>query len=279
MVQVQKNSVTRWRFSLGQELPCWQVCAENDAQDSNNPIHDNRLAQQLGFGGGLVPGVTLYGYLTHPLIAVFGRAFLQHGSLEVRFRRPVYAGETVTTLVRVSEVGAAGCEFQLELRNAAGEACAVGRAQFPADIHTAPSAPAKAPLPQSRRPATPEELRANPLLGSLHEVFTPAQSATFVASLGDSLELYQTLVHPSWLLRQANYLLDRNLALGPWIHTESRIQHLGLVQLGEPFTVQGEVVELSTRKGNDYADIDVLIATSKPVLRVLHRAIYRMPLP
>ena len=276
MVQVQKNSVTRWRFSLGQELPCWQVCAENDAQDSNNPIHDNRLAQQLGFGGGLVPGVTLYGYLTHALLAVFGRAFLQQGSLDVRFRRPVYAGETVTTLARVSEVGETGYEFQLELRNAAGEVCAVGSARLPADFHATRPAPASAPLPIARRPATPEELRANPLLGSLHEVFTSAQSAPFVAGLGDSLELYQTLVHPSWLLRQANYLLDRNLALGPWIHTESRIQHLGVVHLDEPFTVQGEVVELSTHKGNDYADIDVLIATSKPVLRVLHRAIYRM---
>ena len=121
MVHVQKNSVTRWCFSLGQELPCWEVCAENDAQDSNNPIHDSRVAQQLGFSGGLVPGVTLYGYLTYPLIAVFGRAFLQQGSLDVRFRRPVYAGETVTTLARVSEVGEAGCEFKLELRNAAQE--------------------------------------------------------------------------------------------------------------------------------------------------------------
>ena len=279
MVQVQKNSATRWRFSLGQELPCWQVCAENDAQDSHNPIHDNRLAQQLGFAGGLVPGVTLYGYLTHPLLAVFGRAFLAQGSLEVRFRRPVYAGETVTTVMRVSEVGEADYEFQIELRKGTDEVCAVGSARFPADTHAARPAPANAPLPKSRRPATPEELRVNPLLGSLHEVFTPAQSAPFVAGLGDSLELYQTLVHPSWLLRQANYLLDRNLALGPWIHTESRIQHLGVVRLDEPFTVHGEVVALSTRKGNDYADIDVLIATSKPIMRVLHRAIYRMPPP
>ena len=278
-----KNSLStpmaRWKFSAEQLLPQWQVVAVNDATESRNPMHDDRLAKQLGFDGGLVPGVTLYGYLTHPLLAIFGSRFLEQGSFEVRFRRPVYAGETVTTLVRVTEVGPTHCAFHLELTNPNGEICVVGSARFPGVEATARVAPDRAELPNQRRPATPEGLRENPLLGSLQEVFTQAQSAAFLASLGEDLALYQTVVHPAWLLRQANYLVDQNLAVGPWIHVASEIQHLGVVHLDEPFTVQGQVVELATRKGNDYADVDVLITTSRPVLRVLHRVIYRMPVP
>jgi acyl dehydratase len=273
------NPLAHWKFSPGQTLPQWQVVAVNDATESRNPMHDDRLAKQLGFDGGLVPGVTLYGYLTHPLVAIFGQGFLEHGSFEARFRRPVYAGETVTTEVKVTAADPTYSAFELALTNAAGDICVVGSARFPAADATTRAAPAQADLPTERRPATPEELRARPLLGSLQEIFTGAQSAKFLAVLGDDLALYQSVVHPSWLLRQANFVVDRNLAVGPWIHVASEIQHLGVVQLDEPFTVCAQVVELSAHKGKDYADVDVLIATSRPVLRVQHRVIYRMPVP
>ncbi len=273
------NPLAHWKFSPSQALPQWQVVAVNDATESRNPMHDDGLARQLGFNGGLVPGVTLYGYLTHPLVAIFGQAFLEQGSFEARFRRPVYAGETVITEIKVTEAGPTHCAFELALTNALGETCVVGSARFPGAETPARAAPAPAELPAVRRPATPEELRAKPLLGSLQEVFSRAQSEKFLAVLGDDLTLYQTVVHPSWLLRQANFVVDRNLAVGPWIHVASEIQHLGVVQIDEPFTVHAQVVELATHKGKDYADVDVLIATSRPVLRVLHRVIYRMPVP
>lgn len=97
-----------------------------------------------------------------------------------------------------------------------------------------------------------------------------------LATLGETLTLYREVAHPAWLLRQANYLIDRNLALGPWIHVSSTIQHLGVVRPDGTVTVRGRVVELTTHKGNDYADFDVVLMTDRPIMRVLHRAIYRM---
>ena len=44
----------------GDALPDWKVVARNDATESNNQIHDDRVAQQYGFAGGLVPGITVY---------------------------------------------------------------------------------------------------------------------------------------------------------------------------------------------------------------------------
>lgn len=276
MTHSQTPAVAGWQLIPGQSLPAWRIVAQNDATDSGNPMHDDARARQLGFAGGLVPGVTLYGYLTRPFVALFGQSFLDGASFEVRFRRPVYEGEAVTTEVTVRAVEDDGCTFEFALRNPAGESCVVGTARHPALPATPPPKPATVPLPVARRPATPEELRANPQLGTLHETFTAAQSAHFVAGMGDDLAIYRAVVHPSWLLRQANLVVDRNLAVGPWIHVASEIRHFGVIALGELFTVHARITAFDERKGNDYADIDVVYMTDRPVMHVLHKAIYRM---
>ncbi len=266
----------RAELKSGAFLPPWRVTATNDAVDSRNPIHDDATAKRLGFGGGLVPGVTVYGYLTHPLVAQFGVEFLTRGYIDVRFRRPVYAGESVEVTARVT--GQVDDRWQLEISviNTAGEACAVGTAQYPAPLTATEALPPLASIPSPRRPATPEALRENPILGTFEPEFDLAQAPAFLAVLGETLPLYHELAHPGWLLRQANYLIDRNLELGPWIHVSSVVQHLGVVRAGEKITVRGQVVDLSTHKGNDYAEFDVAIMTERPVMRVRHRAIYRM---
>src|SRR5213083_2018858 len=49
-----------------------------------------------GYRGGLVPGMIVYAYLTHPLVAAFGAAWLERGTAAVRFVEPVLDGEEVT---------------------------------------------------------------------------------------------------------------------------------------------------------------------------------------
>jgi acyl dehydratase len=266
-------------LKVGTTLPVWRVIAANDAVDSGNPIHDDTVAKQLGFGGGLVPGVTVYGYLTHPLVAQFGIEFLTRGYMEVRFRRPVYEGEALQVNAQITGQHDGRWQLDLNVSNPAGELCAIGTAQFPAPPVTETELPPRAPLPSPRRPATPEALQVTPVLGTLDVRFDAALAPTFLTILGETLPLYHEIAHPAWLLRQANYLVDRNLALGPWIHVASTIQHLGVVRSGEDIAVRGRVVELTTHKGNDYADIDVVLMTDRPIMRVLHRAIYRMGKP
>src|SRR4029077_2843810 len=74
-------------------LPAYQVKARNTAQQSENAIHHDDVAQRYGFRGGLVPGVTVYAYLTEPLVATLGSAWLQRGTASVRFVKPLFDGE------------------------------------------------------------------------------------------------------------------------------------------------------------------------------------------
>ena len=69
----------------------YSVDAYNMSWDSENKIHDDAVAKRFGFSGGLVPGVDVYGYMTHQAIARWGRAWLAQGSGNCRFLKPVIA--------------------------------------------------------------------------------------------------------------------------------------------------------------------------------------------
>ena len=57
-------------------MDTWSATALNTAPDSID--HSDELAQQYGFEGGLIPGVTISAYLVHPLVERWGKA----GSIE-----------------------------------------------------------------------------------------------------------------------------------------------------------------------------------------------------
>src|SRR5207237_6278116 len=88
------------RRSSHREMIAHRVRAENTAADSENKIHDDRVAAKYGFRGGLVPGVTVYGYMATAAIEHFGEKWLERGAMDVRFSAPVYEGEEVEIVDR-----------------------------------------------------------------------------------------------------------------------------------------------------------------------------------
>lgn len=82
-------------LSVTNPASIFRVRAHNTAAESENKIHDDRVAAVYGFRGGLVPGVTVYGYMVPAIIDRFGRGWIEHGGISVRFLAPCYEGETV----------------------------------------------------------------------------------------------------------------------------------------------------------------------------------------
>ena len=266
----------------------YRVRAHNAATDSENRIHHDEVAQRFGFRGGLVPGVTVYAYITHPVVAAFGRGWLERGTMTARFHQPFYEGDTVTisaTPVEPAAVDpAAPPTLELTATNDAGTVCASGRASLPDAPH--PPDPAdypEAPLPDDRAPATPEALAALSVLGSLESGFHADRAHGFLGQLDEDLDLYghERLAHPGWLLRAANDILVANVRLGPWIHTASAVTNLGVVSDGDRVATRARVAGLSTRKGHELVDLDVLLVADgeRPVTYIRHSAIYRLREP
>jgi acyl dehydratase len=264
----------------------YRVRAHNAATRSENRIHDDEVARRHGFRGGLVPGVTVYAYITRPVVAAFGRAWLERGTMTSRFHQPFYDGDTVT----VSAVAVERATLELTATNDAGTVCATGRASLPdaADALDAARPPDPAdypetPLPDEPAPATPEALAELDVLGSLEAGFHADRAHGFLGQLDDDLELYgrEGLAHPGWLLRAANDILAANVRLGPWIHTASAVTNLGVVRDGDRVATRARVSGLSTRKGHELVELDVVLVANRdrPVTHIRHSAIYRLREP
>src|SRR5438552_8293063 len=270
----------------------YRVRAHNAATESENRIHDDEVARRHGFRGGLVPGVTVYAYMTHPVVARLGRAWLERGTITARFHQPFYDGDTVT--VDAAAVDATALE--LTATNDAGTVCATGRASLLAATVAGPGGrpdegadrpdPAdypETPLPDEPAPATPEALAALDVLGSLEAGFHADRAHGFLGQLDDDLQLYgrDRIAHPGWLLRAANDVLAANVRLGPWIHTASAVTNLGVVNDGDRVATRARLSALSTRKGHELVELDVLLLANRnrPVTHIRHTAIYRLREP
>ena len=132
----------------------YRLVARNDALASDNKIYDDDVARSYGFAGGLVPGVTVFAYMTHPVVDHFGPAWLEWGAMRARFLAPVYDGEEIT--VDATHDGDGRLRLSISDR-AAGEA-SLAPAE-PPDLGTYPVAPMpeRAAMPGWSRLTSPPE--------------------------------------------------------------------------------------------------------------------------
>ncbi len=252
----------------------YSVAAYNMSWDSENKIHDDTVARRFGFSGGLVPGVDVYGYMTHQAVARWGRAWLAHGTADCRFIKPVYDGKIATV---VAAEAPAGLDIQVESE---GVLCATGTADLPPPV--APPALdgfTAVDVRPARPPASPETLAEGTWLGIAPFPVTAEFSAKYLRDLRETNSLYadEGLVHPGILLRCCNWALSHNVVLGPWIHVGSKVQNFAPARVGDALSVRARIERNHEHKGHLFVDLDVLVLTREttPIARVAHTAIYR----
>jgi hypothetical protein len=257
----------------------YAVRAHNPATTSENEIHHDDVARAYGFAGGLVPGVTLYAYMAHPVVDVLGRAWLERGTMAARFVRPCYDGDDVT-VDAVPDDDA----LKLTARRAGDEVIATGTAALPSPAASLPPIagyPA-APLPDERPPADRDTLAACDPLGSWEATFRAQHAPAFLDEIGEDLALFRAdgIAHPGYLLLSANWILGGNVRLGPWMHVGSEVTNYGVVTDGERVSTRGRIAGLFERKGHQFAELDLLLVAddTRPVQHVRHTAIYDIAL-
>jgi hypothetical protein len=241
-----------------------RIKAVNTAVDSENRIHDDRVAAQYGFRGGLVPGVTVYGYLAEAARLHFGDEWLERGAMDVRFRQPVYHGEEIEVSLR--EDGA------LAIVEIAGRA--TGTAWVAGGEPTDASRYEESELSEPRVAASRESLAVGTMMGTLArdlDASGSGMSAPLEAVIGP-----RRGAHPAVLLALANEILVRHVELGPWIHVASEVRNFAAVLDDDPISVRGVVTELYERKGHEFVVLDVAIfANGRLSEQICHTAIWR----
>jgi hypothetical protein len=250
----------------------YEVSAFNTATSSTNKIHDDEVARQYGFLGGLVPGVDVYAYMTRVPVAHWGIEFLRHGLMTARFAKPVYDGEKVTV------TGTPEDDTLLLTLSGPDEVRATGQASLTPPA-TDREVPPEAPLPHPRAVASADSLRPGTVLGSIADEFDPVEAREYLAAVREDLTIYTDgpYAHPGWLLRFANSILVANVVLGPWIHVSSDVALLGVVGRGQAIDVHGAVIDEYDRKGHRFVELDIVVVAEGDVVQRIHHTAIHTP--
>jgi acyl dehydratase len=261
----------------------YRVRARNTAIESENKIHDDATAASFGFRGGLVPGVTVYAYMTVPIVERFGLEWLERGSMQVKFHQPFYDGEEVIVRAEV-DPGADPINIAITAEREDGVACATAlatvndRSLWLGDpkLENYPEAPM--PSVDARPVPSRELLTPGTVIGTLTQTASLPDAAT-LENLNERLAIYRgadAVAHPFTLLSLANQMLVRNYKLGPWIHAASDLINCSAVRDGELLSVRGRITDCFERKGHEFVVLDLMLVaqTTRVVQQVRHTAIY-----
>jgi acyl dehydratase len=253
---------------MATELPTHRLIAFNTATSSENKIHDDEVAGALGFGGGLVPGVDVYAYLCHPVVARWGTDVLTRGRISTRFGTPTYDGQSIEVRAVLDENGS-GATLHAGVhpvpsagQDAPEAAAAILEARLVDEPAAAPTVAAgPKPTKDDRQPASPDSLAAGTVLGTFRHRFTAEDHTSYLADIRDEASPTADLglVHPGAILRLANTVLSETVLLGPWIHVGSTIHNHAPIAIGDEVEVRGVVTANSERKGHRFVDLDVVI--------------------
>ena len=256
-------------------VPPYHVSAFNTAKASENKIHDDATAQRFGFKGGFVGGVNVYAYMSHQPVQRWGRAWLERGTGEAKFGKPVYEGD-IAEVTAVDDANGMAIAVHSQ-----GILCATGRAALPADL---PAVPAlddfKAVMPRHDRAAADEtSLKVGDWLGMTPLPITEAFHAQDLIDIRETDPLYsqEKIVHTGTILRTCNWVLTHNVVLPAWIHMGSTVRNLGLAHVGDTLTVRAQITKNYEHKGHKWVELDCMVVANEttPIIRATHIAIYR----
>ncbi|MDB5624944.1 MAG: hypothetical protein JWR73_746 [Tardiphaga sp.] len=244
---------------MSQQFAAYHVQAYNTAKDSENKMHDDSVARQFGFAGGLVTGVDLLAYMIHLPVARWGRDFLERGMIEARFLKPVYDGDDLT-LDAAPDTGV----LKLDLKGR-GQVCASGSASLldhPPSIDLS-AYPVTAPV-ADRRPVDAQSYATGKWLGVAPKPWSASDATAYAADVRDDEPIYARdgLVHPGVIQRLMNRLLVENAVLGPWIHVGSKMQLLSTIAVGDELTARARVTDAYDKKGHQFVELDAVVVAN-----------------
>ena len=227
-----------------------------------NPIHAEG-ASAYGYDRPIVAGLSSYGWAAASLIELFGEGWLSLGWADMAFRRPVFAGDRLTTTATLVDDGT--CTY--EQRNEAGKVTVDGRAGLGlAPFHR------EWRLPVSRT-AQPPAVGGPVLLPEQAPVDEdyPAMAVTLTAEsnrrwwadrLGDPHPRYHEgdtpIAHPSWVPGQMTPLIRHSYRFIAGIHTTGRVQYLRPIRAPRTVTVAGRWIGNERRKDRWWSTSDAV---------------------
>lgn len=257
-----------------------------DNTDIPNIVHSNEGARRFGFRAAIIAGTTVYGWAVPAVLQLLGPAWLDNGWHDVRFRRPIYPGDQITTRVQETVEEAAAGAFDLTVLDPAGDGALVGQvglgpAPWLGELHDSQRRTAEPKLD-----TVPDLVLASAPVGQdlrpLATLITPEDATTYAREIQhDSDPLWagpRPRLHPGWIAFRMWPFIRHSVHLGPIIHTRSQIQHLAPAFAGQTITSSGHLLEAYERKGHHYFVTDGCITAEDgtDLARFRHTTIFKI---
>ncbi len=263
--------------------------SNDDSPTISNPIHSTEVAQQFGFRGALVGGVTVWGWAADAILEALGESWLDRGWADFLFRQPTYPGDRLAVRVEPGSDVAPGAHT-VTMTNQDGVLCVVasvglgdapwlGELTLPGDMTPRPSPD---PIPPIVMGQTPTDV-------DWHAAEAVTDEATIAEFLERSLPepvnpLFQgpgAPLHPAWIASRGERLLRYNVTLPQSIHTRSQIQHLARANSGQTIVTGAHLLDIYERKGHHFANFDLLMKgeDGRPLAQLRHWTIVRVAKP
>ena len=242
----------------------WRASPRNLSQEG---IHDDETARRLGFAGGFVPGVALYSHVAAALLGQ-GLDWLREGSVEYRFRRPVYDAEDVRFAI-----DAEAPAFTITSLDG-GEVRASGRLSLPDPPPAVPRKPAV--MPRRVPLGSPDQIGVPLRI----ESFADPIRATAAAGLSGDFSWQEEgrALYPVSLWLNPIALLREHFDSAVPIHYGGRVWHHSPVYVGETVVKRGHITGFEEHRGNKIVNFVVAIETAdgRPVATVEHQSVYAL---
>ena len=228
----------------------YEIVARNFDESNENRIHSDEIAKKFGFKGALVPGSTLYGHLTLPLVDRFGADWLKHSVCDLRLIKPAYHEDRL-----VLSLSEADTTFTVQCHNASGELLATLVSSMP-EVLPEP-APASIfdsePKPKGRSVIAWDTVIPNEPFHEWQITVTEEYNQMYTEQVADELPLYKEgYAHPHSLCWIANTAMLNDYMIPLSIHVGVEARHRKAVKVGDTLTVRSVPLEKWKKKGHEF---------------------------
>ncbi len=256
-------------------MASYKVTARNFSEASENRVHSDEIARKMGFKGALVPGVAVYGHLTHPLVEAYGESWLAHSINNVRLLKPAYHGDQL--VVTMSEEGGTN---NVTCHNGDGELLAVLESRQEKDLPDPEDLDALSEnvKDDKRIDISWDAVVPGQLFAPWEVALSAAENETFISRVADELDIYKHgFVHPHLLLSLANSALMQQYILPAWLHVGSEIRHRASLRAGDVITIRCATLDKWQKKGHEFIRLYVGYWRGETLTTdCLHTAIFKI---
>ncbi len=255
-------------------MGAYLVSARNFSDANENKIHSDETARSYGFKGALVPGVAVYGHLTHPLVERFGAAWLGGSVNTVRLLKPTYHGDRLTMTIQEQDDDAV-----VQCHNQDNALVAELSSSMPAELPelATPGCFDNPPKHPARVDIAWDNVVPDQPFTSWQWQVTAEGNRTMADQIADELPLYDTYAHPHWLQSIANQALSREYIMPAWLHVGSEMRFRQALLVGDNVSVRSVPLEKWQKKGHEFIKVYLAFERDGEITtEIFHTAIFKV---